>query len=192
MIAPVILLIFSTAGIAVALIMPGLADLIMLAGPCALASLFLLLSAYFRGRVRRSQASKKWMVVDGSNVMHWAGGTPDIATVREVVDHLSGLGFTPKIAFDANAGYKLSGKYQDDHALGRFLGLPHDRVMVVPKGSPADPTILATSRDLRARIVTNDRFRDWAEAYPEASGSGYLIRGVYRTGKLWLDLPARS
>ena len=36
--------------------------------------------------------------------------------------------------------------------------------------------------------MTNDRYRDWAEAHPELSAPGYLIRGGYRAGKLWLDL----
>jgi hypothetical protein len=52
--------------------------------------------------------------------------------------------------FDANAGYKLLGKYKHDDAFGRLLGLPADRVMVVGKGKPADPTILRAARELWA------------------------------------------
>ncbi|MGB8621203.1 MAG: hypothetical protein WCD16_00160 [Paracoccaceae bacterium] len=178
----------SLAGIAGALIIPGLRDFLLLAGPCALASLFLLLTASRHRGIRRPRDTQKWIVVDGSNVMHWKGGTPEIGTVREVVDHLTALGFVPGVMFDANAGYKLNGRYQHDGALGKLLGLPRDRVMVVPKGTPADPTILAAARDLGARIVTNDRFRDWAEQHPEVAEPGYLIRGGYRTGELWLDL----
>ena len=60
--------------------------------------------------------------------------------------------------------------------------------MVVSKGTPADPTILAAARDLGAQIVTNDRFRDWAEAHPEVTEAGHLVRGGYPSGKLWLSL----
>jgi len=36
--------------------------------------------------------------------------------------------------------------------------------------------------------VTNDRYRDWAEAHPEIKEPGHLIKGGYRDGKVWLDL----
>lgn len=129
-----------------------------------------------------------WVVIDGSNVMYWKGDTPQIDTVREVVEHLSASGFTPGVMFDANAGYLLTGRYEHDGAFEKILGLPRDHVMVVHKGNPADLSILAAARDLGARIVTNDRYREWAESHPEVHRPGYLIRGEYRNGKLWLDL----
>jgi hypothetical protein len=61
---------------------------------------------------------------------------------------------------------------------------------VVNKGNPADPTILAAARDLKARIVSNDRYRDWTESHPEVAKPGHVIRGGYRDGNLWLDLAA--
>ena len=61
--------------------------------------------------------------------------------------------------------------------------------MVVPKGTPADPTVLTVARDYGAQVVSNDRFRDWAAAFPEVKHPGHLIRGEYRAGKLWIDLP---
>ena len=92
------------------------------------------------------------------------------------------------MVFDANAGYKITGRYQHDGALGRLLGLPEDRVMVVAKGTQADPTVLTAARDLGARGVSNDRYRDWAETFPEVLDPGHVVRGGYRGGKLWLDL----
>ncbi|MCU0912684.1 MAG: hypothetical protein MUE98_15560, partial [Rhodobacteraceae bacterium] len=41
---------------------------------------------------------------------------------------------------------------------------------------------------LGAQIVTNDRFRDWVERFPEVRQPGHLVRGNYRDGALWLDL----
>lgn len=120
--------------------------------------------------------------------MYWKDETPQIGPVREVVKLLKSLGFEPGVMFDANAGYLVSGKYQHDGKFGKAIGLPMDRIMVVPKGTPADPYILTAARDLGARIVTNDRFRDWAEDYPEVTDQGHLIKGEYRSGKLWLDL----
>lgn len=183
------LLLMSLAGVGVALVLPGAADLLLLAGPCALASLYLLVRAFLRKPERRAQNS---VVIDGSNVMHWKDGTPDIETVLQVVRHLKERGFSPGVVFDANAGYLIAGRYQHDGALSKRLGLPIDRVMVVNKGTSADSVILAAARDLGARIVTNDRYRDWADAHPEVRDPGHLIKGGYRDGVLWLDLHEAS
>ena len=91
------------------------------------------------------------------------------------------------MVFDATVGYKIGTRYRDDAEMAAHLGLPVDRVLVVPKGTPADPVVLATARDLDAPIVTNDRYRDWAETYPEVQTPGLLIRGGYAEGRLWLD-----
>jgi hypothetical protein len=197
MIVPLILLLLWVAGLALALMVPGLSDLALLAGPMVAASLFLLIRAALRPRpaqppetrgwrVKKPQA--KWIVVDGSNVMHWADDTPRIEPLREVLAHLKAQGYAPGVVFDANAGYLVEGRYRHDGAFAKLLGLPEDRIMVVPKGTPADPMILTAARDLGARVVTNDRYRDWAGEYPEVRRAGFLVRGGYRDGRLWLDL----
>ena len=178
---PVVLLILSGVGVAFGLL-PDQTDALLLALPCLVASLYLVLRAFWR------RPAPLWILVDGSNVLHWADGTPQLATLRAVVDHLTGMGFAPSIVLDANAGYKIGDRYQHDAAFGRMLGLPVSQVMVVGKGTPADPALLAAARDLGARIVTNDRFRDWAADYPEVARPGHLVRGGMRDGKLWLDL----
>lgn len=206
MIVPLLIFLASGVGLGLALFLPGQSDFILLVGPIAVASLFLLLRAWARSRdlvptklpdavptpkrwrAPWASAKPKWIVVDGSNVMHWRDGTPQIEAVQDVVNRLHSLGFSPGVVFDANAGHKLTGRYKHDHALGKLLGLPEARVMVVDKGSPADPTILASARDLGARIVTNDRYRDWSESHPEVATAGHLIRGGYRDGQLWLDM----
>ncbi len=170
--APFLLLLAALAGSVAALTLPGLSDLVLLTGPCVLASLFLLLRAYYRSDRRARPSGQKTVIIDGSNVMHWKDGTPQMATLLEVVEHLLGLGITSGVVFDANAGHILTGRYQHHSDMAKLLGLPEHRVMVVNKGEPADPTILAAARDIGARIVTNDRYRDWAEAHPELSASG--------------------
>jgi Zc3h12a-like Ribonuclease NYN domain len=200
MIAPVFLFVLSLA-LGLLAFQPGLSDLALLALPSALASLYLLFRAWsdlppIRPGVRRPARRPlrspvrppNWIVVDGSNVMHWQDNTPRLSAVRAVLDRLTALGFSPGVVFDANAGYKIGDRYQHDGALARMLGLPADRVLVAGKGTQADPLLLAAARDLKARIVTNDRFRDWAETHPEVTEPGHLIRGGFRDGKLWLDL----
>ena len=185
MIIPALLFLLSLAGVCVAFFLPGWSDLGLVALPSAIASAILLLRAAF---AKPSQNPQKWIVMDGSNVMYWNGETPKIQSVKDVVQKLRELGFTVGVMFDANAGYLLEHQYIHDQRMGRMLGLPTDQIMVVPKGTPADPYILQAARDLGARIVTNDRFRDWAQDYPEVADPGHLIKGGYRSGKLWLEL----
>ena len=188
MIVPLVLLMCSLAGCIAALASPAHADLILLAAPCLVASLFLFARAYLQLDPPHLPPAQRFIVLDGSNVMHWKDGTPQIDALREVIQHLTALGYTPGVIFDANAGHKLAGKYQHDGAMGVRLGLPENRIIVVNKGTPAVPTILAAARDLGSRIVTNDRYRDWAETHPEINVPGHLIRGGYMAGQLWLDL----
>ncbi|MFN4155173.1 MAG: NYN domain-containing protein [Paracoccaceae bacterium] len=171
---------------------------VMLALLSALAALVLLARVPGRRTPKRSApkpgarkrvpaAPPRSIVVDGSNVMHWKDGTAQMATVQEVIRALSDQGYQPGVIFDANAGYKLAGRYLDDRPLARALGLSADRVLVVPKGEPADPVILKVARDLGAPVVSDDRFRDWVAEFPEVAQPGHLRRGGYRDGVLWLE-----
>lgn len=148
------------------------------------ASLILVARAWLGGCKRAST----WAIVDGSNVMHWKDGKPDLATLKEVLSALTEAGLKPGVVFDANAGYKIIGHYMNDRAFARVLKLPVNRVMIAPKGTPADPLILRAARENKARIVTNDQFRDWLEDYPELRDPSTAIRGGFKQGKLWLSL----
>lgn len=185
-----LLLIVSLGGVLAALTLPEWSDLLLIAGPSAVAALILLLTTWVRRSERTDQIAKKWVILDGSNVMYWKDETPQIATVLEVTRDLSMRGFTPAVIFDASAGYRVSDRYLHDSELSSLLELPEARVMVVPKGTPADPFILAVARDHRARVVTNDKYRDWAGEFPQVRNPGFLIKGGFRAGKLWLDLRA--
>ena len=127
-------------------------------------------------------------VIDGSNVMHWRDNTPQLEPVKQVLTLLERHGYQAGVMFDANAGYRLTGKYQHDGALGRLLGLTEDRVMVVPKGEQADPFLLRYASDADAIVISNDRFRDRIADFPEMAKPGRLIRGGWRGGEVWLDL----
>ena len=197
MVVPFVLFLCSAAPVAFAVFSrgvrfsaeDGLSDLMLLALITALASLILLLVALWN-RWRRAPAAprmpQRWLLVDGSNVMHWKDKQPRIETLREVVQALLAHDYAVGVVFDASAGHKIAGRYQDDGVLARQLGLPVERVFVVPKGKPADPYLLITARKMQARIITNDRFRDWVADYPEVEKPGLLIWGGYRAEKLWL------
>lgn len=183
MMLPWFLVLLSLCGVAASLLLPGASDWILLSLPSLLASLILLI----RARLAQAPALPA-VIVDGSNVMHWRDNTPQIETLREVIAALEQAGFAPGVVFDANAGYKLTGRYLHDDTFSSVLGLPRKRVIVVNKGEPADPLILTAARDHGARIVTNDRFRDWVGQFPDVTQADSLIKGGYRDGKLWLDI----
>lgn len=173
----------SLLGGVAALAVPGQSDWLLLALPCALASLFLLL----RRPAPAPRTAGSQVIIDGSNVMHWADGRPSLAPVLAVVAEVSRRGLTPGVIFDANVGYKIGDRYQDDRELARKLGLPEAQVLVVPKGTPADEYILQAARDLGATIISNDRYRDWQETYPDMVSEEVLLRGRFREGRLHLS-----
>ena len=161
---------------------------------CGISLVILGLAVLRRAKAVRTKrlTPDTWVLVDGSNVMHWNDNQPQLATVRGVVRALTERGYNPGVVFDANAGYKLMGRFTGEHEFARLLGLPQDQIFVVPKGTQADPYLLDFAQELKACIVTNDRFRDWADAHPEVHEPGHLIRGGFRDGNLWLDDRAKT
>lgn len=137
--------------------------------------------------LRQRRDRPEYIVVDGSNVLHWENETPSIATVRDVLGVLDQLGYVPVVWFDANVGYKIGERYQGPRRLARQLGIDEDRVLVAPKGTPADPLLLDNARKLRARVVTNDRFRDWKESHPQIEEPEFLVRGWVRGDTIALE-----
>ncbi len=152
----------------------------------ALVAVFLILWILRRGARAAQTSDESWILVDGSNVMHWHDRTPSLDPVKAVVAQLAAQGHVPGVVFDANAGWKLMGRYMHDGDFARLLGLESRQVLVVPKGTQADPFLLQTAREFGARIVTNDRYRDWADRHPEVLEPGFLIRGGMRGSTVWL------
>lgn len=174
--------------VAVSIFDPAYSDFLLLAGPCAVASLWIIvLKSRQAGRADRAKRpAKPYVIIDGSNVMHWADGLPSLEPVTKVIRMVEDRGMIPAIIFDANAGYKLSDRYLDGRAFAGKLNLTLRQVSVVPKGTPADLHILETARLRRAKVITADRYRDWAESFPEVVEPGFLIRGGVKEGQVWL------
>ncbi|WP_204113106.1 NYN domain-containing protein [Shimia biformata] len=198
MIVPVILFLLSSIAVYYGFFVSGWEDIQLVGGASALASLFLVIRAWQRPkpetRPGRDKARSKTgrIIVDGSNVMYWKDNTPDLSAVREVVKELKSRGLTPGVMFDANAGHLIFGKYVHDRGFARHLGMNVNEVMVVQKGTPADPLVLQAAIEMDGRVVSNDRFRDWHSQFPDITRPGFLIRGGYDNGRLWLDLDGTS
>lgn len=193
MLIPILLCLSSFAAMAYFLPFSGGApDIGFLAatGAAILSLLALLRGAIRLRRVRAARRAQVWVVIDGSNVMHWQDGRPALAAVAAVLGEVQRVGLTPLLWFDANAGYELAGRYMNETALSRALGLSREQVRVAPKGTPADPLILRDAVALQTGVVTNDRYRDWASSYPSVVEPGVLVRGRVEAGVAQIDWPA--
>jgi len=172
-----------------------LGDLAMHGGMIsAVASFLLVLLAALKGepkqriRPNRTRRSSRPVLVDGSNVMHWVEGKPNLATVKLVVRDLQRQGYAPTVWFDANVGYLTRGRYLGPKDLASPVGLRRGYVSIAPRGTPADPLILQSAKELRAPVVTNDRFRDWEETYPHLKAPGFLVSGTISQGAVHLPM----
>ena len=135
---------------------------------------------------RRRLARRQVVVIDGSNVIYWRNETPDLVPLQALIARLGAERRRPVVWFDANAGYLVRGRYMGEAAFAHALGLPRRQVFVAPRGTPADPLILQSAATLGARIVTNDRYRDWRESHPILNDPDRLIRGRWQDGALIL------
>lgn len=156
------------------------------------AAIILLGAAYFGQRLFRwwsrwRAGRPPWIAVDGSNVLYWQDEIPSLQTVRHVVDALKRRGMKPVVWFDANVGHLVGDRYLGPVPLAKSLGLSVRQVIVAPKGTPADPMVIEGARLLNSRIVSDDRFRDWQEQYPEVREAKIFMRGSIRNGALRLD-----
>jgi hypothetical protein len=102
-------------------------------------------------------------IVDASNVAHSTEGEPPhLANLLLVRDKLVEEGLEPIIVADAALRHQI-----DESA--RYEQLIDDGVVrQAPAGTDADYFILSFARELRASIVSNDRFRDRIRQFPEA------------------------
>ena len=114
----------------------------------------------------------------------------DIATVRRGAGGAAGgADFRPGVVFDANAGWKLEGRYRDDAAFCAAAGPAREACAGGAQGAARRPSISEPPRGIWGRgSSATTALRDWAETHPEVRAPGKLIRGGYRHGKLWLEL----
>lgn len=181
----VMLLIVALAVLALGVQRPDPA--LALGGAAAVGAIVLILLALIWRRPGRAAGPARHVVIDGSNLIYWQdAAAPSLMPVKAAIAVMQSRGFVPGVIFDANVGYKIGDAYRGDRALARELALPQDRVLVVPKGVPADQYILEAARSLAAPVLSNDRYRDWAESFPEVAEPGRLIRGGWRDGDLWI------
>lgn len=178
------ILLFTAAG--AALVIPGLPPDIAvwmpyLAGVLLLAALWVAAGMVQRGLARlfRRLTTKPQplIVVDGSNVMHWQNDVPSVKALTLVLSDLTARGFAPHVYFDANVGYKLFDRAINAGDLAWQLDLRPSQITLAPSRTPADPLLIAHAIKAGVRVVSNDRFMDWRDQFPQIRGKGFLVPG---------------
>lgn len=102
-------------------------------------------------------------LVDGSNVAHSTEGDgPHLENIKLVCEKLEEEGYHPIVVVDAALRHAIDerGEYEKMVDAGK--------IRQAPAGTDADYFILSFARELDASIVSNDRFRDRQDAFPEA------------------------
>jgi hypothetical protein len=102
-------------------------------------------------------------IVDGSNVAHATeGGEARLENIRLVCIKLQEQGYEPIVVVDAAL------RHQIDDRSGYEALVEKGNIRQAPAGTDADYFILSFARELAASVVSNDRFKDRLEAFPEA------------------------
>ncbi len=103
-------------------------------------------------------------IIDGSNVAYSTeGGGPRLENILLVSQKLRDEGYRPVVVVDAALRHNIDRK-------GDFERLVDEgAIKQAPPGTDADYFILSFARDLDASVVSNDRFKERRQAFPEAS-----------------------
>ncbi|MGQ0714533.1 MAG: NYN domain-containing protein [Gemmatimonadaceae bacterium] len=101
-------------------------------------------------------------IVDGSNVAHSTeGGAARLSNILIMRNKLAEKGLEPIVVVDAALRHQI-----DDRA-GYEKMVDDGEVKQAPAGTDADYFILSFARELDARVVSNDRFRDRMAEFKE-------------------------
>lgn len=102
------------------------------------------------------------VLVDVANVAHSTeGAVAKLSNIRLVMDKLRDEGLRPLIVADAALRHQIDDKSAYEQLIEEGI------VKQAPAGTDADFFILSFAREMNARILTNDRFRDRADEFPD-------------------------
>lgn len=112
------------------------------------------------------KAESRIAIIDGSNVAHSTeGDAVRLANILLVFEKLEEQGYEPVIVADAALRHQIDDKRSYEQMVENGV------IRQAPAGTDADYFILSFARELDASVVSNDRFKDRLEAFPEARES---------------------
>ena len=130
-------------------------------------------------------AAKPIVLVDASNVAHSTEGQqPLLSNILAVREKLTEEGLEPVVVADAAL------RHQIDDRSGYERLVDEGVVRQAPAGTDADYFILSFARELDARVVSNDRFRDRLKDFPDAPDR--LIRYMIVEDEVVLEKRAKG
>jgi hypothetical protein len=110
-----------------------------------------------------ARVESKVAIIDGSNVAHSTEGEQArLGNIRIVAAKLEEEGYEPVVVVDAALRHQI-----DDPRSFEDM-VENGTIRQAPAGTDADYFILSFARELAAVVVSNDRFKDRIEAFPEA------------------------
>jgi hypothetical protein len=126
---------------------------------------------------------RKIALVDGANVAHSGEEGARLDNILLICGKLEEEGLEPVVVVDASLRHAIDerGEYERMVEAGR--------IRQAPAGTNADYFILSFARELDAAVVSNDRFREFADAFPEARER--VIRYMIVEGEVVLERRAK-
>jgi hypothetical protein len=104
----------------------------------------------------------RFAIVDGSNVAHSTErGTARLQNILLMRDKLAEKGLEPVLVVDAALRHQID----DTETYEKMV--ENGELKQAPAGTDADYFILSFARELGARVVSNDRFRDRMPEYKD-------------------------
>lgn len=124
--------------------------------------------------------SESVALVDASNVAHAGPGPePRLENILRVCDKLREDGYRPIVMADAALRHKI-----DDPKRFEAMVDAGD-IRQAPAGTDADWFILSFARELEGAVLSNDRFRERQEAFPDVMQR--VIRYMIVEGEVVLE-----
>ncbi|MEX2284798.1 MAG: hypothetical protein WEE89_20085 [Gemmatimonadota bacterium] len=121
--------------------------------------------------------STRTVIVDGSNVAHSSEGEVALLGNIELVrQKLAEEGCQAIVLADAALRHQIDRPEQFEKLVEEGI------IRQAPAGTDADYFILSFARELEADVVSNDRFRDRQDAFPEARN--HMIRYMIVNGEV--------
>jgi hypothetical protein len=111
---------------------------------------------------QNTEALSNIAIVDGSNVAHSSETGCELHNIHLVWEKLEEQGYEPIVVADAALRHQIDDKRRYEELIDE------GKIKQAPAGTDADYFILSFARELAASIVSNDRFKDRMNAFPDA------------------------